>query len=373
MKNLKKTLFNKYDFQLNAINTKVYFKSKKEQVYRELNEIDLNSILNYLRKNNVQITKITLKELLYSDAIPIINPIEQYFEELPEIDGNLDYIKSLSETVKTTNQDFFERALKKWIVGMVACALNPKLTNQQALILCGKQGCGKTTWLEKLVPEKLKEYLYNGTTDPKNKDTKIAMSQYLLMNMDEMSDYNSNQVEAFKEMITKTVISERKVYATSTCNYTRICSFVGSSNTTGILIDPTGNRRFLCFNIVGDIKFNHKIDMNLVMAQAYKLYKEGFKFYFDGNEISEIEENNNNFMKTNPVLELIQSLIEVPLENVDKTVLLNATDVFILIKKKHSSFSVSPERIGREMKSLGFKERKDKRGTKKYVVKLIEK
>ena len=85
MKNLKKTLFNKYDFQLNAINTKVYFKSKKEQVYRELNEIDLNSILNYLRKNNVQITKITLKELLYSDAIPIINPIEQYFEELPEI------------------------------------------------------------------------------------------------------------------------------------------------------------------------------------------------------------------------------------------------------------------------------------------------
>ena len=39
---------------------------------------------------------------------------------------------------------------------MVACVLDEKQVNQTVIVFSGKQGLGKTTWMEKLMPKQLK-------------------------------------------------------------------------------------------------------------------------------------------------------------------------------------------------------------------------
>ena len=40
---------------------------------------------------------------------------------------------------------------------MVACVVNEKQINQTVIVFSGKQGLGKTTWIEKLMPKELKQ------------------------------------------------------------------------------------------------------------------------------------------------------------------------------------------------------------------------
>ena len=60
---------------------------------------------------------------------------------------------------------------------MVGCVLDDKVINHKVIVFSGKQGLGKTTWVEKLVPKQLKEYLFSGTINPNNKDTLVQLSE----------------------------------------------------------------------------------------------------------------------------------------------------------------------------------------------------
>ena len=48
-------------------------------------------------------------------------------------------------------QMLFYQCLKKWLVGMVASWVEPKVVNHEMLVLIGEQGTYKTTWFSHLV------------------------------------------------------------------------------------------------------------------------------------------------------------------------------------------------------------------------------
>lgn len=365
MKTIEKYLNRHYDFRYNTILHRTFFKKlESTNAYNELDDRSLKSIWRELGNKNHNIPKFNLHALLTSDFAESYNPFIDYFENLPKWDG-IDYINLLAETVHTTDNDFFKWSFKKWLVSLVACACDEDYVNQQVLILVGKQGNGKTTWINNLIPRELSRYVYSSQINPDNKDCKIAMSENILMNLDELSSYNKHQIDKFKEMISQKRMTERRVFGTSSDNDSRIVSFAGSSNEKQILIDVTGNRRFLC-NEALNIDYKRKIDLELVYSQAYQLYKDNFQCYFDEVETIRIELNNENYMKSAVEIDAINEFYKIP-EKDDKIEYLNATEIATDIKTRFPQFRIDINQIGKIMKAHSFQTTKVK-GVQKYIL-----
>jgi len=361
-------LNNKYDFRYNEILNRTFYKDKHTKSNFELlKSYKLNSIKRELNNSNIQSSYTDLRCLLESDYVTKHNPFSEYFNSLQKWDQKTDYIQQLSNTIKTTNQADFNWAFKKWLIAMVACGLYETVTNQTVLILTGKQGIGKTSWLKSLMPEILKDYFFSGNINPNNKDTTLLMSEKLIINLDELASLNKKQIESFKEMITKDVITERRAYGHFTENYIRRASFVGSSNHNEILMDVTGNRRFLCFESV-EIDFQHNVNIDLVYSQVmYLLNEEKFKYYFDKEDIKRLEENNKMYVQSSEENDWIDELFSVS-EDINEVEYLNATDIINYIKFKKSVYQkIDVQQIGKIMTSKGFLRKKIK-GSWKYIL-----
>lgn len=369
MKDIKKYIKKNFDFYYNEINCRVYFKEKNAKKFILLDDYQLNSVLFKIKGEGHRISKSELFDLLNSDFVKKQNPIKDYFESLPKWDRKKDFISDLANTIQTENQEFFKKFLKKWLVGMVACALDSTKTNQLVLVLVGKQGCGKTTWIENLLPDTLKNYFYKGIINPENKDTKMSMSEFMIMNMDELSTYNQSKINSFKEMITLTGITERRAYARFTESYNRIASFTATSNDVEILIDLTGNRRFLCNNVLGGIDKNHSVKIDDVMSQAYALYLMGFEYFTDIKDEEEIENQNQKFLRSNPNKDWVFKVIEKP-RDLKESVKMTVTEIYELIKNSGCKSSISVVEIGKILSSHGFESFKTN-GVKKYIVKKV--
>lgn len=179
-----------------------------------------------------------------------------------------------------------------------------RTVNHTVLVLKGVQGCGKSTYLGRLMPKSIQDYYYSGQLDPNNKDSIINLAECLIINVDELEALTKYKEAALKEIITKTDIRVRRPYDKFSQNLMRRASFVGSVNIDQILSDSTGSRRFLIHH-AHSVNYEHTIDMDKVWKQAYDLYKSGFKYYFDQAEIKQINERNTAFEIIKPEEELL--------------------------------------------------------------------
>lgn len=295
IRNIKRYISNKAQFRNNIVTGKLEYKSQTMPDFKEVDDYALNTMSVELAENNIKCSPSELKDILMSRLSPRYNPFTDFMENLPPWDGKTDHIEELASTVETSNQQLWSRAFKKWIVAMVASVLKDEVINHTALILTGTQGFGKSTWLQKLIPEQLQQYCYSGTIRIGDKDTLVLLSEKMLIIIDELAYLNNRQLNELKEIITKKDVQIRRAYGRFTERMPRRASFAGSVNDKELLTDTTGSRRFLCFTLEHQINNNHNVDMNLVYAQALALFKGGFQYWFDLKEIHELNLNNEEF------------------------------------------------------------------------------
>ena len=367
--NIEKYLNSKYEFKYNEILCRTFYKEKvKGASFSLLKGYKFNSIFRELKNNDIKVSAQGLKCLLESDFVKRFNPFKDYFATLPEWDEKQDYISDLASKVSTTDDELFKWAFKKWLVAFVGCSIKENVANHSVLILTGEQGSGKTTWLMNLLPKQLKEYGYSGNIKPGNKDSNILLSEKILINIDELASYSKAQVEAYKELITKDKITERRAYGYFSENYTRRASFVGSSNHNEILMDVTGNRRFLVFETL-NINYKSTIDYTQLYAQALHLFNTGFQHYFDKEDIKRIERNNEKYKQSSQEDEYVEKYFSLPEFTEDEErVYMNATEVVEYLKNQisiHVSFNVVS--IGKLLKAKGYRSMK-KKGIKKFIL-----
>lgn len=253
-----------YNMRYNIVRGKPEVKAGQQ--FEQLDDFQFNSIHRHIQNQGGKITAQGLKQLLTSDYVEPFHPFKSYFEGLPEWKKeDEDHLQVLAEIIQTTDQSYWNWSLKKWLVGVVATALEPQKTNHQVLILNGPQGLGKSTFLEYLLPSKLEGYLFSGQIDPTSKDSLAHLAECLLLNIDELDSLTRKKEAALKELITKTEIRYRRPYGYFAQSYTRHASFMGSVNHDGILSDSTGNRRFLVHKVTSiNLDKLKEIDMDLV-------------------------------------------------------------------------------------------------------------
>lgn len=287
----------KYIFRFNVVTNFYEFrKNKKKSDWQKYDDRFRKTLLLELMAEHIDVASDKIDIFIESiDFSPDYNPFEEYFKDLKPWDGKTDYIKKISKTVETENDKHFRKTLTRYFVGCIDCLLRPDSVNDVCLVFQSGQGIGKTRWMRSLLPKRFQsEYLYEGNIDTKNKDHTVYLSQYWFIHLDELETLRSNDISAIKSFITRQRISVRTAYGRYKTNFVRRASFLGSVNEDKFLSDITGNRRWLVFK-VKTINYQHKINPDDVWAQAYKLWKEGYRYWFDIDEIKRINQTNEKF------------------------------------------------------------------------------
>ena len=205
---------------------------------------------------------------------------------------------------------------KKWFVGMVASWLKDEVVNHQVLVLIGRQGIFKTTWLEHLIPPELRAYCCKlANTTQINKDDRLRLAEFGLINLDELDSMSSRELNTMKSIITASDVNERAAYGYTKERKIRLASFCASSNRREFLTDITGNRRWLPFEVENiQNPYETILPYEHMYAQARYLIQYGFNYWFDLDDIATLEEHNETFRAQESEEQLLPILFDVPAE-----------------------------------------------------------
>lgn len=365
---LEEWILERFKLRFNELRGTIEICSIKSSTWEIINDRIFNSILMNLNRSGIKCSVNLLHNLINSDFVEGYHPFRDYLKLQKPWDGK-DHIEELAHSIEAHNANFWGIALKRWLVAFMASILNPKIINQQVIVLCGGQGIGKTTWIMNLIPDVLKEYTFSGTINPGNKDSLILLAEMILINMDEMDNMNRSDSGTLKSLITTKQVTLRKAYGRFNETKPRIASFVGSVNDRQFLNDPTGSRRFLVID-VESIDYQLEFDLGQIYQQAIHLYENGFKYYFDKEDIDLIEENNSAFQKTSFEEELLLKYFS-PVEWSKEADLRTATEILQYFNS-HASLSLSQNhanQIGKALSKNGFEQGKSN-GVLKWAVKV---
>ena len=313
-------------------------------VWREMTKHDINSIVCHCAQEcDVNITSREVMTALQSDLIPDVHPLREYILSLPPFTPDQpDWIDWVAQQVHVrdsassgvtseqarsatepsepltsgSNADAFWRAcFKKWFVAMVASWMRDEVVNHQVLVLIGKQGIYKTTWLEHLIPPHLRDYACKlANSNDLNKDERLRIAEFGLISLDEIDSMNNRELNQLKSIITATDVNERAAYAYTKERRVRLASFCASGNRRDFLTDITGNRRWLPFEVESiQNPFTTLLPYERMYAQAWALAQDPFfSYWFDLDEIEVLEQHNQHFRDESNEEQLLDVYFAVP-------------------------------------------------------------
>lgn len=340
-----------YDIRYNEIANEIEYKSKSESDYKALNE---NTIYRVLQHNNIKFSMANLMALLRSDFVPVYNPFTDYFEKLPVWqEGDPDYIDHIASYVIAKQPERFKIHFKKMLVRSIACALVDGAFNKQAFILVhDKQNSGKSTFCRWLCPAELKSYYAENISI--DKDSLISLSENFFINLDELATLSKMELNTLKSMFSKDYIKIRRPYDKKPTVAARRANFIGSTNKMEFLTDETGSVRWLCFEIEWiNWDYQKEVDLEKVWAQAYSLFKMGFKYQLNEKEINENESINKDFQITTAEIDLIQKNY-TPGTRERHQAFYTSSEMMQNLSERYNSIKLNTINLGKALKILGF-------------------
>ena len=392
---------------------KFVFKTKNNPgVWTPINDRKVNSLWSKMSEVT-RVNKQDLYSIIESDYVPVFNPFTEYLSGLekrshtdstdftdvpPRVGKNItsayadeksvrsvrsvcqnkspsvgekDYIRELAATIRVKGgeqeQMLWYRYLKKWLVGMVASWLSDDVVNNVILVLIGEQGAYKTTWFNYLLPPPLKQYFYTKTNANRmSKDDILTLAQYALVCCEELDTMRPAELNQLKAAVTMPSIDERAAYAHYHEHRKHIASFCGTGNNAQFLSDPTGNRRWLPFEVESIVSpRDHPFHYEGIYAQALALYRSGFQYWFTKEEIQELNHHNRQFETPHLERELVSLYFRVPMESENGMFMTSARAIQII--GTGISQKLSPTRVGLAFNELGF-QRVRYHGIRGYLV-----
>ena len=353
-----------YLFRRNVLSGKVEFATlpAEEPQYRVLTQEALNSIVIRARRENVcekGNPKTEIQELIHSEEVCDHNPIKEYLDSLPKWDGQNHVAKLFSRLPGITTEQHAFFAI--WLRSAVAHWLQMDTLhgNECVPTLIGAQGCGKTTFVKRLLPAHLREYFLDHLNLSNKFDKEMALTNNLLVNLDELEAIRPSQHAALKQTLSKSKVNGRPIYGASQEDKPRYASFVATTNNPHPLTDATGSRRYICLTIPKGQQIDNmgEIDYEQLYAQVlYEVKEQKAPYWFNNMEVKRIQDLNLNYMEQKDIAEIISVCFRKPKEG-EKVKTLNSAQILKLIQMEYPS--VKSDRstkihIGFAMKELGI-------------------
>lgn len=210
-----------------------------------------------------------------------------------------------------TADTIYERTIiKKSLVAAVARIFKPGTKFDNMIILVGKQGIGKSTFLKKLG----KSWFSDSIGKFEGKEAYEQLRGVWIIEVPELTGFNRTEMSDIKQFLSKQEDIYREAYARRTSTFKRQCVFFGTTNDNEFLRDKTGNRRFWPVNVglkvpIKSIFTDLDAEVDQIWAEAYELYKSGEALYLN-NEVSKIAiERQEEHLESNPKEGLIREFI----------------------------------------------------------------
>jgi len=360
-------LSDNYQFRRNVLNGKVEYRTISaeqadyQQVWRALTPEAVNSIVRKAKQENItkNSPKTDILEVIHSDATPTYNPIWEFLDNLPKWNGqnHLSQMFSRLPGISSEQLDFlviwFRSAVAHW-------QQKDKLhANESVPTLIGGQGCGKSTFIARLLPPELREYYLDHLNLSNKFDKEMALTNNLLVNLDELDTIRPSQQAALKQTLSKIKVNGRTIYGSSQQDRPRYASFVATTNNPHPLLDVTGSRRFICIEIPEGQYIDNSGEINYEQLYAQLMYEVNelkAPYWFTNEQVTRIQQLNLDYTDEKDIAEIVEACFRKPNEG-EKVKAMNCTQMLELISKEYPSLkkTVSTKvHLGLAMKDLGF-------------------
>ena len=361
---IEQFLHDNYLFRRNVLNGKVEFATlnAEEPQYRTLTQEALNSIVIRAKREDIcekGNPKTEIMEFIHSEEVPEHNPIREYLDGLPKWDGQNHVAQLFSRLPGISSEQHGFLAI--WLRSAVAHWLQMDTIhgNECVPTLIGAQGCGKTTFVTRLLPPHLRQYFLDHLNLSNKFDKEMALTNNLLVNLDELEAIRPCQHAALKQTLSKSKVNGRPIYGCSQEDKPRFASFVATTNNPHPLSDATGSRRYICLTIPkGQLIDNTgEIDYEQLYAQVlYEVRELKIPYWYNPAEVKRIQELNLNYMEQKDIAEIISICFRRPKEG-EKAKSLNSAQILKLIQTEYPSVKNDHStkiHIGYAMKELGI-------------------
>ena len=359
-------LITHYLFRRNVLNGKVEVAVKpaegQEPLWKPLTQSALNSII--IRAKRACICedgspKSDIVEYVYSDEIDTFDPIADYLEHLPKWDGE-NHVARLFDRLPGVDSELMGY-LATWLRSAVAHWLQMDTIhgNECVPTLIGAQGCGKTTFFVRLLPPHLREYYLDHLNLSNKFDKEMALTNNLLVNIDELDAIRPSQHASLKQTLSKNKVNGRPIYGASQEDRARYASFVATTNNPHPLTDVTGSRRYICLTIPEGKYIDNasEIDYDQLYAQVlYELRVQKSPYWFNNDEVARIQQLNQNYLEQKDIADIVRICFRKP-EPGELAQSMNCERLLEIITKEYPSVKATHGTkvyLGKAMHTLGF-------------------
>ena len=365
---IEQLLNDNYRLRRNMLSGKVEFKmrSEMEADYRPLTQEALNSIIIRALREGLDEEcnpKADITMYVNSEEVRMYNPVLAFLNDLPQWDGQNHVAKLFSRLPGLSTEQLAFLAV--WLRSTVAhwLQMDTMHGNEVVPVLIGAQGCGKTTFLRRLLPCQLREYYLDHLNLSNKFDKEMALTNNLLVNLDELEAIRPSQHAALKQTLSKNKVNGRPIFGKAQDDRPRYASFVSTTNNPHPLTDATGSRRYICISIPkGQLIDNTgDIDYEQLYAQVlYEIRELNAPYWFNNEEVTRIQQLNLAYMQQKDIAEMVKVCFRKPKEG-EKVKSMSTTEMLEIIRNAYPNVAVTTKakvELGRALVSLDY-ERKE--------------
>jgi hypothetical protein len=220
--------------------------------------------------------EVLLDTALKNSTDPVIDKIAELEAAW---DGRSRLDSWLSQVVGVAD-DAYHRAVGRNIIGgIVRRARHPGCKHDTMAVLFGAQGTGKSTLASLLALDSawFSESIQLGEAA---KELVLSLAGKLVVEISEMSARNSANASGIKAMVSRQTDEGRTAYARAVSTRGRRNIFLGTTNDSEPLSDPSGNRRFM------PVRCDQEINLDWLRENICHLVGETAALETQGNDFS---------------------------------------------------------------------------------------
>lgn len=211
------------------------------------------------------------------------NPVQDYLNGL-KWDGTERLDTLFIDYLGAEDNEYNRAVTRKIFTAAVARAMTPGVKFDNMLILCGKQGVGKSTILDKMS----RGWFNDNIRTFEGKDASELLRGAWLVEIAELDAFRKSDVSRIKQFLSLRADRYRAAYAVRTEELPRSCVFFGTCNNFAFLQDSTGNRRFWPVDVMiqkptkNIFKMTDE-DINQLWAEAKMRWQSGEELFLKGD------------------------------------------------------------------------------------------
>ena len=330
--------------------------------FRPLTQAALNSIVIRAKREQIMekgSPKTEITEYVQSEEVPEHNPVQVFLKGLPVWDGQNHIAKVFGRIPGLSSEQL--NFLTIWLRSAVAHWLGMDMLhgNECVPTLIGPQGCGKTTFVRRLLPLELREYYLDHLNLSNKFDKEMALTNNLLVNLDELDAIRPSQQSSLKQTLSVSKVNGRPIFGRVQEDRRRFASFVATTNNRHPLKDATGSRRYICILIPDGQMIDNtgEIDYGQLYAQVtYELLEKKAPYWFNNEEVARIQQLNQDFMEQKDIGEMFVACFRKPNEG-ETFKTMNCNQMIGVMQGDYPTLQNTignRVRLGRFVSSLGF-------------------